>query len=164
LPDLGDLCELLQSAGLEVESVDDPRTVARGVVVGKVLTCEPHPNADKLKVTTVTDGSETFTVVCGAPNVEAGQLVPLARVGAQVGPLAIAARQVRDQPSQGMICSREELGLAARSEGIWVLPSKLELGQDIFTATGTEPVLTLGITPNRPDLLCHYGVARAVAA
>lgn len=164
LPDLGDLCELLQSAGLEVESVDDPRTVARGVVVGKVLTCEPHPNADKLKVTTVTDGSETFTVVCGAPNVEAGQLVPLARVGAQVGPLAIAARQVRDQPSQGMICSREELGLAARSEGIWVLPSKLELGQDIFTATGTEPVLTLGITPNRPDLLCHYGVAREVAA
>src|SRR5690606_24647852 len=95
LPPLGELCDLLQSAGLEVESVDDPRAVAQGVVVGKVLTCEPHPNADKLKVTTVTDGTDTFSVVCGAPNVEAGQVVALARVGAQVGPLSIAAREVR---------------------------------------------------------------------
>lgn len=164
LPALGELCDKLHTAGIEVDAVVDPAERAAGVVVGKVIACDKHPKADRLSVCKVTDGATSHQVICGAPNVAAGQLVVLARVGIKIGGIDIGEREIRGQQSAGMICSREDLGLQDKSDGIWVLPGDLEIGADPFTQLGIEPVLSLGITPNRPDLLSHIGVAREIAA
>jgi phenylalanyl-tRNA synthetase beta chain len=166
LPPLSQLSEHLRNAGIEVEAVHDPRTMARGVVLGRVLECIAHPHSEKLTLCRVSDGKQNVSVVCGASNVAEGQFVAFASLGAQVGALNIAKREVRGISSEGMLCSRQELGLAARSAGIWVIDGAKEdaLGQDVFEVTGILPVLSLGITPNRPDLLSHIGVAREIAA
>jgi phenylalanyl-tRNA synthetase beta chain len=167
-----ELAELLTLAGFEVEEIEDRRTWADGVVVGKVLTREPHPNADKLSVCTVDIGSkQSSTIVCGAANVKADIYVAVATLGTflpQVSPegLKIKPRKLRDVPSEGMICSLSELGLAKTSEGIHIFPqTDLVVGSDVRPLLGLDDVvLDLTSTANRADALSMVGIAREVAA
>jgi len=159
-----DLAEMLSMLGLEAEPVHDFSGLS-GVVIGKVATAKKHPNADRLKLCTVNDGTATVNVVCGAPNVAAGQTVAFAQVGAELpGEFIISKVKIRGEESRGMICSERELGISDEHEGIMVLPDKLKAGtvinaylEDVYDA------LDLDITPNRPDGFSHYGVARDIA-
>ncbi|WP_022851779.1 phenylalanine--tRNA ligase subunit beta [Limisalsivibrio acetivorans] len=163
--DIDDLCSKLTMSGLEVEGVD---TLERmdNVVVGKVLECGKHPDADKLSLCKVTDGTEEFQVVCGAPNVAAGQTIPFAKVGAKLpGGFKIKKAKIRGTESFGMICSESELGLADKSDGIMPLPEHLEIGSDINEHLGLgDSVIDISITPNRADALSIIGVAREISA
>ena len=165
------LSKSLTSLGLEVEGV---RIVGGlpGVVSAEVLECSRHPEADKLSVCSVTDGTETFPVVCGAANVAKGQKVLLAKVGAELpgeGPgkpgLKIKKAKLRGQESHGMICAEDEVGLGDSHEGILVLDPATPLGLPMDRIPGLGDVIfELNVTPNRPDALCHIGVARELAA
>lgn len=162
------LAEALSLRGFEVENVITRRLDFDGVVIGKVLDCQKHPNADKLSLCTVDVGAdEALHIVCGAPNVSVGQWVPVAQVGAKlpIG-LKIQRARIRGEVSEGMICSLAELGLAEKSEGIWVLPEDLTVGAQLAQALEfeTDYVLDIAVTPNRPDALSHIGIAREVAA
>jgi phenylalanyl-tRNA synthetase beta chain len=169
------LAERLSVAGFEVESIDDLAARAAGVVVGHVLSREPHPNADSLSVCRVDVGGaaagEPLQIVCGAKNVAAGQHVPVALVGTTLPAvnLTIKPAELRGVASHGMICSLQELGLADGSEGIAVLEELLDplppLGAPVGPAFGLDDqVLELAITANRPDGLSMRGIAREVAA
>ncbi len=168
--------EFLTDIGLEVEGIEKFESVKgslEGIVVGKVLTCEKHPNADKLKKTTVDVGNgKVLDIVCGAPNVEAGQTVPVAVVGTKIYDktgnfFEIKAAKIRGEVSQGMICAEDELGLSDDHGGIMVLDeTKYEVGKnfaDYFELTNDE-VFEIGLTPNRTDAMSHYGVARDLYA
>ncbi len=162
-----DLAGVLTMNGLAVESVlvDDPLP---GIVIGKVLQVEKHPNADKLSLTRVDVGSEVLGIVCGAPNVQAGQWVPVAMVGTRLpGGLEIKKARIRGEESSGMICSKSELGFEeGKSPGIWELDSGREYrpGQRFgeYLNMG-EAILDIDVTSNRPDCLSYIGVAREVA-
>jgi len=166
----------LTDIGLEVEGVDKFESVKgslEGIVVGKVLTCEKHPNADKLSKTTVDVGNgKVLEIVCGAPNVAAGQTVPVAVVGTKIyakdgNSFEIKKAKIRGEVSEGMICAEDELGLSDDHAGIMVLDdSKFEVGKpfaDYFELTNDE-VYEIGLTPNRTDAMSHYGVARDLQA
>lgn len=168
--------EFLTDIGLEVEGIDKFESVKgslEGIVVGKVLTCEKHPNADKLKKTTVDVGSgKVLHIVCGAPNVEAGQTVPVAVVGTKIYDKSgsfyeIKEAKIRGEVSQGMICAEDELGLSDDHGGIMVLDEEqYEVGKnfaDYFELSNDE-VFEIGLTPNRTDAMSHYGVARDLHA
>jgi len=168
--------EFLTDIGLEVEGIDKFESIKgslEGIIVGKVLTCEKHPNADKLKKTTVDVGSgKILNIVCGAPNVEAGQTVPVAVVGTKIYDktgsfFEIKEAKIRGEVSQGMICAEDELGLSDDHGGIMVLDeAKYEVGKnfaDYFELTNDE-VFEIGLTPNRTDAMSHYGVARDLYA
>lgn len=164
--EVDDLCERLTMAGLEVEDIIKLEPVVN-IVTAKVLAKEKHPDADKLSVCTVTDGTEEYPVVCGAPNVAEGQIIPFAKVGAVLpGDFKIKKSKIRGELSMGMICSASELGLEeGKSNGILVLPEDLELGLDINDVIGLgDTVLDVYITPNRADCLSVYGLAREIAA
>ncbi len=160
------VAERLTAVGLEVEAVEDLAAPLAGVVVARVATVEPHPQADKLRVCTVEAGGAPLTVVCGAANVEAGARVLLATVGAVLpGGKAISATAIRGVQSQGMLCSAQELGLPFSTDGLLLLDDKQAPGTPAAVALGREDtVFTLGVTPNRPDALSHLGVARELAA
>ena len=168
--------EFLTDIGLEVEGIEKFESIKgslEGIVVGKVVTCEKHPNADKLKKTTVDVGNgKILNIVCGAPNVEAGQTVPVAVVGTKIYDKSgsffeIKEAKIRGEVSQGMICAEDELGLSDDHGGIMVLDEeKFEVGKnfaDYFEITNDE-VLEIGLTPNRTDAMSHYGVARDLYA
>jgi len=168
--------EFLTDIGLEVEGIEKFESIKgslEGVVVGKVLTCEKHPNADKLKKTTVDVGNgKVLNIVCGAPNVEEGQTVPVAVVGTKIYDktgnfFEIKEAKIRGEVSQGMICAEDELGLSEDHGGIMVLDeTKYEVGKnfsDYFELTNDE-VFEIGLTPNRTDAMSHYGVARDLYA
>ncbi len=161
------LAERLTLAGLEVEEISKTGTL-RGVFVGRVETCEPHPDSDHLSLCTVSTGRETLDVVCGAANVRAGALVPIAVVGAELpSGFRIERRKVRGRVSLGMICSRAELGLEERSEGIWIFDPELglELGTDLASLLEyDDTIFDIKVTSNRPDCASVYGIAREVAA
>ena len=159
-----ELADLLSNTGLEAEALDMPLEIP-GVVIGKVESAEKHPDADKLKLCTVNDGSDIHQVVCGAPNVDTGQIIPFAAVGAVLpGNLKIKKAKIRGVESSGMICSERELHISDEHEGIMVLPEGLELGTDFMKAYGSKFVsLELDITPNRPDAFSHQGVARDIS-
>jgi phenylalanyl-tRNA synthetase beta chain len=164
-----ELAEALTMAGFEVEEIEDRRTWAAGVVVGKVLTREPHPNADKLSVCTVDIGGEQpSTIVCGAANVRADIYVPVATLGSYlpIVDLKIKPRKLRDVPSEGMICSLAEVGLTKESEGIHIFTEEnLQVGTDARSLLGLDDVvLDLTSTANRADALSMVGIAREVAA
>jgi phenylalanyl-tRNA synthetase beta chain len=164
-----ELAEALTMAGFEVEDIEDRRTWADGVVLGWVVSCQPHPNADKLSVCQVEIGTATpLTIVCGAANIRADIYVPVAPLGTYLPTidLKIRPRKLRDVPSEGMICSLAELGLAKESEGIHVFDqSDLQPGQDVRPRLGLDDVvLDLTSTANRADALSMVGVAREVAA
>jgi phenylalanyl-tRNA synthetase beta chain len=160
-----DTARRLTLAGLEVESVDSVGGRFRGVVVGRVLAIEPIPNASKLRLCRVDAGSGEIPVVCGAPNVRDGILVPVALEGAELpGGVKIRRTVIRNTESAGMICSARELGLGDDQSGILVLEDPALHPGDPFTDhEGTDTVLDINVTPNRPDCLCIRGIAREVA-
>jgi len=160
-----ELAELLSKTGLEAEVVGVPSDLP-GVIIAHVDTAEKHPDADKLKICTVNDGKEIHQVVCGAPNVEAGQNIAFATIGTILpGNFKIKKVEIRGQESSGMICSERELQITDEHEGIMVLPDDLNPGDDFMTAYGHKYLsLELDITPNRPDAFSHQGVARDIAA
>ena len=166
----------LTDIGLEVEGIEKYESVKgslEGIIVGKVLTCEQHPNADKLKITTVEVGSgKILNIVCGAPNVAAGQTVPVAVVGTKIYDkkgsfFEIAKAKIRGEVSEGMICAEDELGLSDDHGGIMVLDEETyKIGEPFakyFSLTNDE-VYEIGLTPNRTDAMSHYGVARDLQA
>ncbi|MEH2306476.1 phenylalanine--tRNA ligase subunit beta [Nostoc sp.] len=164
-----ELAEILTMAGFEVEDIEDRRTWANGVVVGKVLERQPHPNADKLSVCQVDIGAgETLNIVCGAANVKADIYVPIATTGTYLPniDLKIKPAKLRGVPSQGMICSLKELGLPTDVDGIHIFTQEnLPLGSDVRPLLGLDDViLDLTATANRADALSMVGVAREVAA
>lgn len=162
---ISEISDHLTRAGVEVEEVVEPGRDVAGVVVAQIQTVAPHPKADRLQICEVFDGSDTFQVVCGATNCRAGLRVAYAQVGAQLPGFSIAQRSLRGVESHGMLCAASELGLSETSDaGIWELPEELTLGQNVLEALELSPVWVLGITPNRPDLLSHLGVARELAA
>ncbi len=156
----------LTHAGVAVENVRHAGKDITQVVVAELLSVEKHPQADRLSLTKVSTGSETFQVVCGAKNIAPGQKVPLAKVGAVLpGNFEIKAAKIRGVESFGMLCSAKELGLAEDAEGILILPSDAPLGEDFLKYMGLPDTLfELEITPNRADLLSHWGVARELGA
>lgn len=165
---------LLTSIGLEVEGVTPFESVKgglKGVVVGHVLECVKHPNADKLKLTQVDIGTETVQIVCGAANVAAGQRVPVATIGStlydQKGEAwKIKKGNIRGEESHGMICAEDELGLGTSHDGIMVLDDNIEVGTPLATVFDieTDHVIEIGLTPNRADAMSHMGVARDLRA
>ena len=169
-----DLSALLTNLGLEVEAVESYEKVKgglRGFVVGEVKTCTQHPDADKLSVTTVDIGSGTpLNIVCGAPNVAAGQKVVVATIGTTLykgsESFEIKKARLRGVVSEGMICAEDEIGLGDNHEGILVLPADARTGMsasDYFNLQ-SDTVFVIGLTPNRIDSASHYGVARDLAA
>ena len=165
----------LTDIGLEVEGIDKFETIKgslEGIIVGKVLTCEKHPNADKLSKTTVDVGNATIlNIVCGAPNVAVGQIVAVAVVGTTLfdkngGSFTINRTKIRGEVSEGMICAEDEIGLGNSHAGIMVLDETYEVGKplvDYFDIQQDE-VYEIGLTPNRTDAISHYGVARDLHA
>ncbi|MBT8317342.1 MAG: phenylalanine--tRNA ligase subunit beta [Lutibacter sp.] len=167
--------ELLTDLGLEVEGIETVESIKgslKGVVVGKVLTCEQHPNADRLKLTTVDLGNgEPVQIVCGAPNVAAGQTVPVVTVGSTLyddkgEPFKIKKGKIRGEESHGMICAEDELGLGSSHEGILVLDDALLSGTPVSKVFNIEKdqVFEIGLTPNRADAMSHLGTARDLRA
>jgi phenylalanyl-tRNA synthetase beta chain len=165
--DVPALVDLLDMTGTKVEAVHTPGAAAEGVVVGRILTKDRHPEAEKLWVTTVDVGrAEPLQIVCGAQNFEAGDLVPVALVGATLpNGVTITKAKLRGIVSKGMNCSASELGLGADGHGILVLPADAPVGVPFFEYHGAaDTVLEFEITPNRPDCLSVAGVAREVGA
>ncbi len=167
--------ELLTDLGLEVEGIEQKESVKgslSGVVVGEVLTCDKHPNADKLSLTTVDIGEEApVQIVCGAPNVAKGQKVAVATVGttlydSNLAPFKIKKGKIRGELSFGMICAEDELGLGEGHDGILVLDDSLKPGTpaaDVFDIE-IDQVFEIGLTPNRADAMSHLGTARDLRA
>ncbi|MCE7054396.1 phenylalanine--tRNA ligase subunit beta [Algoriphagus sp. AGSA1] len=165
---------LLTQSGLEVEGLEEFVSVKgglEGIVIGEVLTCEKHPNADKLSVTTVDIGTGISPIVCGAPNVAKGQKVLVATVGATLYPsegdsFQIKKAKIRGEVSEGMICAEDELGLGSSHAGIMVLDTDLPNGTPAseYIEIGKDQVLEIGLTPNRADAASHLGVARDLKA
>lgn len=169
------LSRILTSIGLEVEGMhhyEEARGGLKGLIIGEVISTEKHPNADKLSLTKVDIGNgEPLQIVCGAPNVAAGQKVVVATVGTTIypfsgDPLTMKVAKIRNVESQGMICAEDEIGLGTSHNGIMVLPSSLKTG--IPAADYFQPyedwVYEIGLTPNRMDAMSHWGVARDVCA
>ncbi|WP_303852309.1 phenylalanine--tRNA ligase subunit beta [Seleniivibrio woodruffii] len=163
--DMQELAAKLTMSGLEVESVETKNRL-NNVVVAKVLKCEKHPDADKLSLCVVSTGAEEHQVVCGAPNVRAGQTVVFAMIGAELpGGFKIKKAKIRGIESCGMICAEDEIGLSDDHAGIMILPDHLEAGMDINEYLGfPDTVMEIGITPNRADCLSMVGYAREIAA
>ncbi|MFL9845553.1 phenylalanine--tRNA ligase subunit beta [Flavobacterium rhizosphaerae] len=167
---------LLTDLGLEVEGVDKYESLKGGldgVVVGHVLTCVQHPNADKLKITTVDlgNGEAPVQIVCGAPNVAAGQKVPVATIGTTLydesgNGFKIKKGKIRGEESHGMICAEDELGLGQSHDGILILADDLQPGTPVSKLYDIESdeVFEIGLTPNRADAMSHLGVARDLRA
>jgi phenylalanyl-tRNA synthetase beta chain len=163
-----DLADKLTMAGFEVESIEDRRTWADGVVVGQILTADRHPNADKLQVCSVDIGAEMpLSIVCGAANARAGLYVPVATVGTYLPNIDLKLRptKLRGVKSEGMICSLAELGLAKESSGIYEFEGEPGLGSDVRPLLALDDViLDVTSTANRADALSMVGIAREVAA
>ncbi len=166
---LAELTRRLTMAGTEVNAVETSGGDWEKISVAEVVDVSPHPNADRLRLATVNLGDEQMTVVCGAPNVAAGQKVAFARVGAELidghtgEPTILKAAKIRGVESAGMVCSEKELGLSDYHEGILVLPDDAPVGMPLAEYLG-DTILDLDITPNRPDCLSVLGIAREVAA
>ncbi len=169
------LSRILTSIGLEVESMNNYSAIKgglKGLIIGEVLSTEKHPNADKLTLTTVNvGGAEPLQIVCGAPNVAAGQKVVVATVGTTIypstgEPLTMRVAKIRSVESYGMICAEDEIGLGTSHAGIMVLAADAKVGKlavDYFQPY-EDIVYEIGLTPNRMDAMSHWGVARDVCA
>jgi phenylalanyl-tRNA synthetase beta chain len=162
--DTATLVSQLTMAGLEVDDVIPVAPAFSGVVIGQVLSTEPHPDADKLSVCRVSDGREQLQVVCGAANVRAGLKVPFATIGAVLpGDFKIKKAKLRGVESNGMLCAAEELGLASSSDGLLELPEDAPVGTSLRDFLGLDDVtIDIDLTPNRSDCLSILGLAREV--
>lgn len=170
-----EISDLLSVSGLEVEHLDTWYSAGSGLegfVIGEVVTCETHPNADRLRVTTVNVGGESLLpIVCGAPNVAAGQKVVVALVGTEIvmsgkEPFVIGKAKIRGEVSEGMICAEDECGLGSSHDGIMVLPNDAVVGTSAADYFGVvkDQVMEIGLTANRGDAASHVGVANDLAA
>ena len=174
-PSAEQLSKILTSIGLEVENIVKYESVKgsfAGLLIGEVISCEQHPNADKLKITKVAIGElELLQIVCGASNVAAGQKVVVAPVGATIYPLkgdpiAIKLAKIRGVESQGMICAEDEIGLGDNHSGIMVLPQNISAGLPaaIYFNPYQDQIIEIGLTPNHMDAMSHLGIARDICA
>ena len=172
-----EISEILTGIGLEVEGMERVETIRgglEGVVAGKVLECGRHPNADRLSLTRVDigNGEGPLQIICGAPNVAAGQTVFVATAGTTLypigseEPLVLKKGKIRGELSEGMICSEDELGIGEDHSGIVVLPDEVPIGTPArdYYKIETDVVYEIGLTPNRSDATNHIGVAKDVAA
>jgi len=161
-----ELAHRLTMSGLEVEEIKTIHPQFSGVVVARILSVKPHPSADRLSLCSVSDGIENYPVVCGAKNISAGDIVPLAKVGAVIpGGYTIKSSLLRGEKSDGMLCSEKELEIGDDESGIMQLPKDLQLGLPLEKALNIEDtVLDVNVTPNRSDCLSMTGIAREVAA
>jgi len=170
-----EISEILTNLGLEVEKLSSFESVKgglTGVVAGKVLKCEKHPDADRLKITSIDLGNdEIYEIVCGAPNIKKGQIVPVAKVGSKIytndsTEIKIKKSKIRGVVSNGMVCAEDEIGLGESHEGIMVLDNHIKPGTPISEVFNVENdnILEIGLTPNRSDAMSHYGVARDLKA
>ena len=166
IPAPKELSHILTMLGFEVEEVSSPGEAIKDVVVGKILEKGPHPDADKLSFCQVTDGENTYDIVCGASNMAAGDHIALARLGTVLpGDFKIERRKIRGIESFGMMCSSRELQLSDEHSGIMILDRNTQLGTPLIDVLGiNDTVFELNITPNRPDALCAIGIAREIAA
>jgi phenylalanyl-tRNA synthetase beta chain len=170
----GKVAEILTDIGLEIEGVEEWESIKgglKGVVIGEVLTCRKHPDADKLSVTTVNiGGQQPLFIVCGAPNVSAGQKVPVATIGTVIfkgnESIEIKKTKIRGELSEGMICAEDEIGLGTLHEGIMVLDNSAIPGTKAseYFKVVKDTIFEIGLTPNRIDSGSHFGVARDLAA
>ena len=170
----GNLSEVLTDIGLEVEGLEKYESVKgglKGILTGKVISCEKHPNADKLSLAKVDIGKEEpLNIVCGAPNVKTGQIVPVATVGSKLfkgdEAFEIKKAKIRGAVSEGMICAEDEIGLGNSHDGIMILDSDTKIGipaRELFRIN-EDYVFEIGLTPNRTDAISHIGVARDLVA
>ncbi len=170
-----EIADRLSVSGLEVEHLEEWQSLKgglKGFVIGEVLTCEQHPNADKLKLTTINVGSgDALNIVCGAPNVAAGQKVVVATVGTEIHikgkeSFVITKSKIRGEVSEGMLCAEDEMGMGTNHDGILVLPNNAVVGTTAADYFGVEndTVIEIGLTANRGDAASHLGVARDLAA
>ena len=168
------LSKILTAIGLEVESLHRYESITgslAGLITAEILSCEPHPDADKLKVTTVNTGKETLQVVCGASNVAVGQKVILATPGTTIypsngDPLTLKKVKIRGVESNGMICAEDEIGVGSSHDGIMVLPAETAVGLPaaLLFETYEDQIFEIGLTPNRMDAMSHLGVAKDICA
>ena len=169
------ISELLTDLGLEVEGLDVFQSIKgglKGIVVGHVLTCEQHPNADRLKITTIDIGDKLpLNIVCGAPNVAKGQKVAVATIGTTLytsegESWTIKKGKIRGEESHGMLCAEDEIGLGKSCDGIMILKATLEIGTNLADHYNVEDdlIYEIGLTPNRADAMSHYGTARDLMA
>ncbi len=170
-----EISDLLSVSGLEVEHLETWHSAGSGLqgfVVGEVMTCETHPNADRLRVTTVNVGGDALLpIVCGAPNVAAGQKVIVALVGTEIEmagkePFVIGKAKIRGEVSEGMICAEDECGMGNSHDGIMVLPADAKVGMlaSEYFGVVSDEVMEIGLTANRGDAASHVGVANDLAA
>lgn len=162
-----EIVKKLTESGLEVDSVEDQEKAFENIVVGLVKDKRSHPNADKLSICIVDDGFEELQVICGAPNVEKNQKIAFAKVGAVIpeSGLKIKRTKIRNEISNGMICSERELGISENHDGIIVFDSSVKVGLPLGDFLGyNDVILDIDITPNRADAFSHIGIARELAA
>jgi len=173
--DIEEVSNILTDIGLEVEGIDDFQEIKggfKGLLVGEIVSCIKHPNADRLKLTTVNIGEESLLqIVCGAPNVKEGLIVVIATVGTTLYPLKgnefkINKSKIRGELSQGMICAEDEIGIGKAHDGIIVLDKKHKPGTKVFEIFDnySDSIFNIGLTPNRSDAMSHHGVARYLRA
>lgn len=160
-----EIAAVLTKLGHEVEEIEPVERHLKGVKIGKILSSEPHPNADKLKVTRVDTGESVVTIVCGAPNCRADLLVPVALPGTRLGDFTVDTRPLRGISSEGIILSEKEMRITDDHSGILELPDTLSVGSEISSLLPEEDwIMKFEVTVNRPDVLSHLGMAREVAA
>jgi phenylalanyl-tRNA synthetase beta chain len=161
-----DIFKKLSLAGLEISKTQLIGDKIHDVVISEILTINKHPNADRLSIAHVTDGEKTYQIVCGAKNILPHQKVPLAKIGAKLpNNQIIQSTKIRNIESFGMLCSAQELGFSNNSDGIFILPPDAIIGQSILTYLNLPDILfEIEITPNRPDLLSHFGIAREISS
>ena len=172
--EIEELSEILTDIGLEVEGISDYEELKgglKGLVVGHVIECKKHPNADRLKLTKVDIGDEILQIVCGAPNVDVDQKVIVAKVGTTLFPLnndqfKITKSKIRGEISQGMICAEDEIGVGNSHDGIIILDDKVKKGTKVSNlySNYSDKIINIGLTPNRSDAMSHAGVARDLRA
>ncbi len=164
-----ELAQRLTMSGTAVGAIHTIGRAWENIVVGEIIDINPHPSADRLRLATVSLGTESKTVVCGAPNIAVGQRVPFAKPGAELidghtgEVIKLGRAKIRGVVSEGMICSEKELGVSERHEGIMILPEDAPVGAPLSEYLG-DTILDLEVTPNRPDCLSIIGVAREIAA
>ena len=171
---IDEVSNILTDIGLEVEGIKDYQEIKgnfEGLIVGEVIECSKHPNADRLKLTKVDVGSEILQIVCGAPNVDVNQKVVVATVGTTLYPLngekfKINKSKIRGEVSQGMICAEDEIGLGSSHDGIIILDNKIKKGKKVSSIyeNYNDKIINIGLTPNRSDAMSHFGVARDLRA
>ncbi len=167
-----ELGEMLTMCGLELESLNYTGKGIEDIVVARILEVKKHPGADRLSICSVTDGAKNYDIICGADNVRPNAYVALAKAGAKLPPtekfpdgLKIRKTKIRGEPSEGMLCAENELGLSCKSDGIMILSGNLSVGSRLADEMSlNDVILDLAITPNRPDCLSIFGIAREVSS